>query len=64
MPLHRLGGVVVRLEALRHLRRDLGPGRQVRMNEVIEVVEAAGFAEEEVLDVLGEFDILGSLEPD
>ena len=34
------------------------------MNEVIEVVEAAGFAEEEVLDVLGEFDILGSLEPD
>ena len=33
------------------------------MNEVIEVVEAAGFAEEEVLDALGEFDILGALEP-
>ena len=29
------------------------------MNEVIEVVEAAGFAEEQVLDALGEFDILG-----
>ena len=33
------------------------------MNEVIEVVEAAGFAEEEVLDALGKFDILGTLEP-
>ena len=33
------------------------------MNEVIEVVEAAGFAEEEVLDALGEFDILRALEP-
>ena len=33
------------------------------MNEVIEVVEAAGFAEEQVLDALGEFDILRALEP-
>ena len=33
------------------------------MNEVIEVVEAAGFAEEEVLDALGKFDILRALEP-
>ena len=62
--LHLLRGVVVRLESLRHLRRDLRHRRQFRMNEIIDMVEPAGLTEEQVLDAALEFDVLYALEPD
>ena len=63
MPFHGLGGVVIGFETLSHLRRHLIPWCQVRMDEVVDMLEARGFAEEQVLDATLQFDILDTLKP-
>ena len=62
--LHLLGRVVVGFEALGHLGRDLVPRREFGVDEVIGMIESAGFAEEQVLDVALQFDVLRALKPD
>ena len=64
MPLHGLGGVVVGFETLRHLRRHFIPGGELGVHKIEDMIEAGGFAEEQILDVSLQFDILDTLEPD
>ena len=61
---HGLRCVVVRLQALRHLRRDLAPRCQFRVDEIIRVIKSGRFAEEQVFDTPLQLDILHALEPD
>jgi len=63
VPFHGLGGVVVGFETLRHLRRHLAHRRQLRMNEVVDMLKTGRFAEEQVLDATLQFDILDTLKP-
>ena len=48
---------------MRHPRRHFFHRRQIRMNEVIHMLEPAGFAEEQVFDAALQFDIFDPLEP-
>ena len=63
MPLHDLGGVVIRLQALCHLRRDLVPRCQIRVDEIIDMLEAAWLAEKEVFDTPLQLEVFDTLKP-
>ena len=48
MPFHGLRRVVVRLQALRHLRSHLTHRCQFRMNEVIDMIKAGRLSKEQI----------------
>ena len=62
-PLHRFGGVVVRFQPLCHLGLHLAPRSEFGMDEVVLVIEAGRFAEQQVAHAFFQLDILDTLEP-